>query len=1436
MNRRSSGAAMRRRSVVPIAAALVLALFGGTVQASAAPQPVPVLQQAANNDPPPQEVDDEYEFYKMLVTDISEHAEDVEVRDAAKAALAVGTKEKLIWFIDHGQDEAQARANERKAIEKAANRKKVEEWARTGGPNVKADAEAALRSGDQAIKDFVAYGYEIALKKDKQQAEDDKAEQDRTIARVRDIVAMGGPQVKLEGEGVLSTNDYARIRQFYYVDYHEANKRDHDMRRAILKALEDRNNAITELDQLARRSEAAAKARAEIMRANIDAVKHLEDVTYAMKRAVEAAHKADQIFRDDKPGRAHGQLGRNELLDVERATAVRESEAADRIALASVESTQRARNAAQRLVDTGMTNGLDWARVTIGIGNAVDAAALAAETSAHAATATLADSRALDADRNAQEHAKNAEKYLAEAQRQEAKAAELAEAARKQQDIAIAARDKAKQQKDIATARAADAQREAAKARNHRVNAQGAARNAASTASAAFAANAEAGRLAGEHDAALAKVRTIQTQIQTLDIVHNARMISTQQYQLRLEEREALARERGENVEEVTREIRGQRDAARNASNESAGWAAAARSSAQAAQEAATRAGNAARAARNAANDATQQAVTARRAADEAHRLTLEATNVALGAKASAEMTLQEAEASMREANQAVFQSVIAERAASAAAASASLVVDSVKAVEVILRPYASINADARKALQLVSEALLISEEQSRLAREKAGEATQAAVRASQAADRAELTVKPAFEAAARAFDSAKLAAQYAQTAHDVANEAVQHAVAADSAAGTAGQWANTASRDAVAADNAAAAASAAAASADRAAAATEQIYAMARASADAVQQFIEAVAVKVKDVHDYRLRVDQAEQIARQEAEEKQKALNAELLNGVITVDQCMTKRGGPRTFDACKLIVDKVGEFTKSGLKAYGEAVLESMKAGALCAAGDQAACRLLQTGQDKLTLLYKNIGSGVYEGAKGLLEGLVTVGDCLVNVYSWDSCKQIVDGLKQTIENPYTLIHLEEWHDNPAKALGLTIWDLSFGLTTSAFSGGAGALTKSLGLVKNVLLKGTGKILDNLAELRSFVVKLHDNVPNRLPGSIGEVITAKVHVESGVGKIDEAIVSIDGRLYRLDSYSARLEGDLSKLHGSNLRIEGGTLRIENGLAKLEDAKLKVERPTVCVRGLMAAAAGCENPKPGEETYPEPEVVNGEYRHDIGALKIRISADDYNWAKAQLDKAAEQVKVITPHVDAIADATRAVRVGRGQPGNDLKSRESYLRKFFDERTDDDGNTVPLEQVAPEMNDAVRYTYLFPDETYANKFHEVVRFFELKDYKLVRIKNFWARKKTYPGINVTFESKNGQLFELQFHTKDSYEAKKTEEPHYDIRRTNDAQISAITRRAKAENRDLTDDEKDEIKRIGADNAAEEAKSESIFVKVPTPPAAKEIREYKRNP
>jgi hypothetical protein len=252
---------------------------------------------------------------------------------------------------------------------------------------------------------------------------------------------------------------------------------------------------------------------------------------------------------------------------------------------------------------------------------------------------------------------------------------------------------------------------------------------------------------------------------------------------------------------------------------------------------------------------------------------------------------------------------------------------------------------------------------------------------------------------------------QYAQGAHDAATQAVQHAQGAHVAAGTAGHWSTNAQQDATFAANAAAAASASAASADRAAAATEGIHAMARANADSVQEFLQSVSDRIAAVHEYRVRLDMAEQIAREEAEQKRLRLNVELANGIITAAQCLDEINNPfQKFDDCKRAVGGVSEFVKSGINAYNEAARDALLAAARCSAGDQGACLLLRNSQDKLTLLYKEIAGGVVEGAKGVLQGLETLGDCILNPYSWDSCKQILDGLAYTAQNPYTLIHLE------------------------------------------------------------------------------------------------------------------------------------------------------------------------------------------------------------------------------------------------------------------------------------------------------------------------------------------------------------------------------------------------------------------------------------------
>ncbi|MEU0879278.1 hypothetical protein ABZ345_11820 [Lentzea sp. NPDC005914] len=1388
---------------------VVLALLGSTAPAIATPQQFSPRQVTAADEPPPEPVDEEYEFYKQLVQDIADHAEDVEVRDAATAALAVGTKEKLVWFLDHGQAEAKARADQRKAAENAENRKKVQEWARTGGPNVRADAQAALDAGDRAIRNFVAFGYEIALKKDRQQAEDDKAEQDRTIARVRDMVAMGGPQVKIEGEAALATRDYAVIREFYMTGYQVANQRDHDLEAVILKALEDRNKAVTELDQLARKWEEAAKARAEIMRANIDAVQTLEDGVYAMQRALKAAHRADEIFREDKPGRAHGQLGRNEDIDVQRARATEEAASAARIAERAQEAVIRAQNAAIRLVDNGMTDGREWAKVAFGVGNAVQAMALAAKTSQHAAEATLADSRALDADRNAQEHAENAKKYLEEAKRQEQKAIELANAAQIQHDIALAARDRAKAQKDLAAAKANQAKSHAASARTHRVNAQNAAANANATAQAAIEANNNAIKHKINMDAAIARRDAIAKDVDRSEKIFGKHVSAYNQLQRDLAVAKKKAEENGGTAWDEYHAIERETNAAKASADQAEGWANRARESAAAAQAEAAAATQAANEANAAAVRAGKAATEARRAADDTHRLALESASAAIATKDAAEKVRSEAEESMTEANEAVYQSVVADRAASAASAAAQLMVDPASVAESVLRPLAAINADARRALKAVSEALVIGEEQSRAARDKAAEAAAAAIHARKVADEAEATIKPALVAAANAADAANRAAGLAVEANDAANAAAQYAGDASKSAVTASQWAGSARADAATAGNAANAAAASAATARSAAEQAENIRAWAFNTATKLTEFKDKIAERLSQVTDINERYREALRLA-QEAQAKREEMNRQTVEGMIGLLQCTRNLNGP----ACKKLRDWAGDKIGAGVDA---ATRHFTDAGECVANGNKEACDRFTQDLKNIAQFQVDIAIGFGEAAISPVMSIIEVSKCAyqgVAESDWSKCWDMLAEVKYNLTNPYTWINLEEWQTRPGKALGGTVFDLGVTALTFETGGTGGAVWKAVRTVARKVDGGTGRLSNKLAELDAFAVKLHQSFRDVLRDSVGDIPGLRLLFDGDKAKFDSSIAIVDGKLYRVEPFEVNVPGGTNLPNGTKVRLEGGTLKLENGVAKVEDAQVRTEPPKTCVASVMARAAadpGCGPNGPDPADVPDRTTdgaigSNGDYKQSVdlayvqnergdnlslGFLPIEVSKKDIEWLvenRVKRAKAAEPE--VTPIIERIArdkgrnegldtkfkDAN-PVKDEHGNPIEGMPSASS-LRKFFEERMPDKplsegGRWKTPDEVQKKMNDSLRYTIVYPDKDYTNQTQKAIN--QLRDEfgAPVKFSNFWPEQVggAYAGINITFTAKNGLPFEVQFHTDDSYKAKSDEHGNYDKKR-----------------------------------------------------------------
>lgn len=76
-----------------------------------------------------------------------------------------------------------------------------------------------------------------------------------------------------------------------------------------------------------------------------------------------------------------------------------------------------------------------------------------------------------------------------------------------------------------------------------------------------------------------------------------------------------------------------------------------------------------------------------------------------------------------------------------------------------------------------------------------------------------------------------------------------------------------------------------------------------------------------------------------------------------------------------------------------------------------------------------------------------------------------------------------------------------------------------------------------------------------------------------------------------------------------------------------------------------------------------------------------------------------------------------------------------------------------------------MRYTITFSPEKYVEGYYSTLKAFENQGYKLEKQNNSWLDKGTkddtgYRGINTTFIAPNGQKFELQFHTPESFKFK----------------------------------------------------------------------------
>jgi len=80
-------------------------------------------------------------------------------------------------------------------------------------------------------------------------------------------------------------------------------------------------------------------------------------------------------------------------------------------------------------------------------------------------------------------------------------------------------------------------------------------------------------------------------------------------------------------------------------------------------------------------------------------------------------------------------------------------------------------------------------------------------------------------------------------------------------------------------------------------------------------------------------------------------------------------------------------------------------------------------------------------------------------------------------------------------------------------------------------------------------------------------------------------------------------------------------------------------------------------------------------------------------------------------------------------------------------------------EEILQQVPDTIRYTFCFALESYARACFDIKERLENRGYEMYQSKNSWSADE-YKGVNTRWVTQEGQRFEVQFHTAESFHAK----------------------------------------------------------------------------
>lgn len=138
-------------------------------------------------------------------------------------------------------------------------------------------------------------------------------------------------------------------------------------------------------------------------------------------------------------------------------------------------------------------------------------------------------------------------------------------------------------------------------------------------------------------------------------------------------------------------------------------------------------------------------------------------------------------------------------------------------------------------------------------------------------------------------------------------------------------------------------------------------------------------------------------------------------------------------------------------------------------------------------------------------------------------------------------------------------------------------------------------------------------------------------------------------------------------------------------------------------------------------------------------------------------VDKLVEKSQKIEPTITADINNI-ATKAGGKLVGleNRLKSPYSIKRKIEADVADGFSKSLSLNKI----RDAIRYTTVFKENDFVTRYKAMQYLLAIEGYKTIVVKNTWKNDGAYKGVNTFIQNEDGDVFEMQYHTQQSFDVK----------------------------------------------------------------------------